>query len=115
MVLAFTRPPNQVLLVFEKQLIARRWRPPPPPPTEERTGFISAASYAAEWGNAYCSDSGAAMVSYVPAPMGGTYLKVQHLRNNEFSICAPRRAERGFPELSFKFPALLSATGMAQH
>jgi len=109
-VLAFTLPPNQVMLTVDKQLTARGWKPPPPPPTES-SGF--SAGYSFMGGNAYCADSAAATVSYSPAPKGGTYLKVQYFRNKERSVCATR-TEFGFRQRLFKFPALLPPSGMIQ-
>ena len=111
-VIAFTLPPNQVLLSADRQLRARGLTPPPPPPEADRGGFVS-NNYPLAWGNIYCADSAIITLSSTSAPRGGTYLKVSHARN-QFSAC--RRQERSyFDGMDFKFPALLPPPGMMSH
>ena len=112
-VLAFTLPPNQVLLGFERLLASRGWTRPPQP-TEDRGGFVaSASSYAPFWGDVYCADSGSAQVSFVPAAGGGTYLKVQHIREKARGGCGPSRIMSAYIE-TLKFPTLVPPVGMSQ-
>ncbi len=112
LVLKATLPPNQVLTSFDKQLTASGWGPPPPPPDVDRGGFTS-DSYSGSFGNLYCSDSAAVILSYSPAPRGGTYIKARYSRDRESSFCAPRRVQSmGLPAL--KFPILLPPRGMMQ-
>jgi hypothetical protein len=110
-VLAFTLPPSQVLKAYDKHMLAAGWKTPPPWPTEG-SGFVSTGP-SFDWGNVYCADSGAVKVEFLPAPNGGTYLKVENIRNTQRSFCAPRdpMMVRG---PSFKFPALRPPTGMTQ-
>ena len=110
-VLKSTLPPNQVLAAFDKQLTGAGWAPPPPPESE-RGGFVS-SPYTGSWGNFYCGDSGTAVVSYSPAPQGGTYLKVRYGREKQSSFCAPQRMA-SFQGPSLTFPALLPPPGMSQ-
>ena len=113
-VLTFTRPPNQVIVALDKQLAARGWRPPPPPSSSQRGGFVS-AGYGYDLGSAYCGDSGTALVSYAPAPKGGTYLKINHSRTTERGICSPRRQLMISQELQqLEFPRLLPPNTMMQ-
>lgn len=113
-VIAFTLPPNQVLLAADRELRARGFTPPPPPPGADRGGFVS-NTYSSSWGNIYCADSATIMLSSMPAPGGGTYLKVSHLRNQQFGACNPRRERSSFADRGFKFPALLPPPGMMPH
>jgi|tagenome__1003787_1003787.scaffolds.fasta_scaffold20987030_8 hypothetical protein len=114
LIVAFTLPPNQIVLSVDRQLRARGWTPPPPPPGEERGGFIS-SGYSAPFGNAYCSDSTSLALASVPAPRGGTYLKITQLRNQQFSFCRRRDRERMLFGSQFKFPALMPPAGMATY
>jgi hypothetical protein len=111
-VLAFTLPATQVLAAYDKQLLARGWAPPPPP-ANERGGFVS-ADFSFPGGNVYCADSGVAMISSVPAPGGGTYLRVQHMRNKDRSVCNPRLYTPGSRMPHLAFPTLRSPVGMSQ-
>ena len=111
-VLAFTLPPNQVLKAYDQHVLAAGWKTPPPRPTGG-SGFVPTGS-AFDRGNGYCADSGAVRVGYSPAPNGGTYLKVENIRNTERSFCASRDPIM-FRGPSFKFPALLPPAGMTQH
>ena len=111
-VLSFTLPANQVLAAFDKQLLAHGWSPPPPPP-DERGGFVS-GGYSSSWGNVYCADSGVAMISSVPAPGGGTFIRVQHMRNAVRSVCNPQRYGASYNMPVLKFPALFPPVGMEQ-
>ena len=110
-VLAFTLPPNQVLKAYERHVLAAGWKTPQPWPTEG-SGFVSTGS-SFDSGNVYCADSVAAQVAFLPAPNGGTYLKVENTRNIERSFCEPRDPIM-FRGPSFKFPALRPPTGMTQ-
>src|SRR5437762_3096790 len=83
----------------------------PPQPTEDRGGFVaSASSYAPFWGDVYCADSGSAQVSFVPAAGGGTYLKVQHIREKARGGCGPSRVMSAYIE-TLKFPTLVPPVG----
>jgi len=113
-VIAFSLPPNQVLLSADRQLRARGLTPPPPPPGADRGGFVS-STFPSAWGNVYCTDSATVMVSSAPAPAGGTYLKISRGRTQQFSACSPRRERSAFGETGFKFPALLPPPGMTAH
>jgi len=113
-VLAFTLPPNQVVLSVDRQLRARGWNPPPPPPDVDRGGFVSSA-YGTPFGNAYCSDSTSLAITSIPAPRGGTYLKITQQRNPQFSFCRPSDRARFLFGTQFKFPALLPPPGMISH
>lgn len=113
-VVAFTLPPNQVLLSADRQLRARGLMPPPPPPDANRGGFVSNADYPSPWGNAYCADSATVMLGATPAPNGGTYLRVSHTRNQQFGPCTRGRQSSMF-EMPLKFPTLLPPPGMASH
>ena len=110
-VLSFTLPPNQVRAAFDKHLLAHGWTPPVLPPNAGG-GFTSGEfSFGA---NVYCADSGMATIATVPAPGGGTYLRIQHTRNTDRSICNPRRfpMNPGMPRLHF--PVLRTPPGMQQ-
>jgi hypothetical protein len=113
-VLAFTLPPNQVVLSVDRQLRARGWNPPPPPPDVDRGGFVS-SGYGTPFGNAYCSDSTGLAITSIPAPRGGTYLKITQLRNQQFSFCKPSEQARRFFGSLLKFPPLLPPPGMISH
>ena len=108
-VIAFTLPPNQVLLSADRELRARGLTSPPPP-GGDRGGFVS-NNYSSPWGNLYCADSAAISLGAAAAPNGGTYLKVSYTRNQQFSACT-RRVRASFAEVEFKFPALLPPPGM---
>ena len=107
-VIAFTLPPNQVLLSADRELRARGLTPPPPP-APDRGGFVS--NNYSPWGNLYCADSAAITLGAAAAPNGGTYLKVSYTRNQQFSACT-RQVRSSFAEVEFKFPALLPPPGM---
>lgn len=113
-VVAFTLPPNQVLLSVDRQLRARGLMPPPPPPEASRGGFVSNADYPSPWGNAYCADSATVLLSAMPAPNGGTYLRFSHNRNQQLGICTRGQRSSLF-EMALKFPALLPPPGMISH
>ena len=112
-VLSFTLPVNQVLASFDRQLLAHGWAPPPPPPNQ-RGGFVS-GNFSFGRGNVYCGDSGVAIISSVPAPGGGTYLRIQHTRNKAQSLCNPRLLTTNFRKPQLEFPPLLPPVGMSQH
>lgn len=113
-VLAFSLPPNQVLLSADRQLRARGLMPPPPPPEANRGGFVSTADYPSPWGNVYCADSATVTLGAVPAPNGGTYLRLSHSRNQQYSACTRGQRSSLF-EAPFKFPMLLPPPGMVSH
>jgi hypothetical protein len=110
-VIAFTLPPNQVSLSVDRQLRARGWAPPPPPPGADRGGFVS-SGYGASFGNAYCADSTGLMLAPMPAPRGGTYLKLTQLRNQQFSFCRPGERAGMLMGSQFRFPSLVPPPGM---
>ena len=113
-VFAFTLPPNQVILSVDRQLRARGLTPPPPPPDANRGGFVSSGyGYGASFGTAYCADSTGITLTSIPAPNGGTYLKVIQLRKQQFNFCVPRERTRMFAASELKFPTLLAPPGMA--
>jgi hypothetical protein len=111
-VLGLTRPPNQVMVSFDRLLATRGWAPPPPPPND-RGGFVS-TNYSGGWANTYCADSGLATVFYIPAPAGGTYVKVEHRADKERTICSRPLVVRAFREPTLKFPRLVAPPGMTQ-
>ena len=111
-VFAFTLPPNQVVLSVDRQLHARGWSPPPPPPGSDRGGFVS-TNYSSSVGYAYCADSTGITLASMPAPNGGTYLKLTQVRNEQFNFCLPRERARIFSGTEFKFPVLLPPPGMS--
>ena len=110
-IFAFTLPPNQVVLSLDRQLLARGWTPPPSPEST-RGGFVSSA-YVSAFGNVYCRDSMPLFVTSLPAPAGGTYLKLAQRRDRDF-VCRPREGER-FSAVEFKYPVLLVPPGMSSH
>jgi hypothetical protein len=110
-ILSFTQPPSEVLQAFDKQLVARGWAPPPL--ANERGGFVP-GNFSSPLGNVYCSDSSVAMMASLPAPGGGTYVRIQHTRNNGRSICTPQRYAQMSNMPSLKFPTLLPPVGMEQ-
>lgn len=114
-IFAFTLPPNQVVLSADRQLRARGLTPPPPPPDANRGGFVSSSfGYGGGGANGYCADSTAVGLASMPAPGGGTYLKVTQLRNPQYNFCAPRDPRRGIMAVAtLKFPALLPPPGMS--
>lgn len=114
-VFAFTLPPNQVILSVDRQLRARGLRPPPPPPEVDRGGFVSSSfGYGGGGASGYCADSTGVAVASVPAPGGGTYLKVTQPRNQEYNLCTPRDMRwRIMAMPALKFPALLPPPGMS--
>lgn len=114
-VLAYTLPPNQVMLAYDRLITSRGWAPPPPPADINRGGFVSSNySYGGSgWGGAYCGDSGFVMVGYSPAPQGGTYLKVQQIRNREQSPCTPHPERYVLRGTLLKFPPLLPMSMMS--
>ncbi|HKN66850.1 MAG TPA: hypothetical protein VJW73_11255 [Gemmatimonadaceae bacterium] len=113
-VLAFTLPPNQVVVSVDRQLRARGWNPPPPPIDADRGGFVS-SGYGIPFSNAYCADSASLAITSMPAPRGGTYLKITQLRNQQFSVCRPSEQARRFFGSLLKFPSLLPPPGMISH
>ena len=110
-VFAFTLPPNQVLLSVDRQLHARGLTDPPPAPEAARGGFVS--SYGPSFGSAYCTDSVGITLASLPAPKGGTYVKLTQLKNQEFNFCTRRERTRMFPGSELTFPRLLPPPGMA--
>lgn len=109
-VLSFRQPESQVLTAYDKQLLGHGWASPPRAPNE-RGGFVSADFFLL--GTVYCADSAVAMVTSVPAPGGGTYLRVQHMRNNYRMICDPRAYAQNLAVAQLDFPTLLQPVGMA--
>lgn len=110
-VYAFTLPPNQVLLSVDRQLHARGLTPPPPPPDVNGGGFVS-SGFGYGGGNAYCAQSTGITFMSMPAPRGGTYVKLIQLRNQQFNFCVPREPTRMFDRTQLKFPNLLPPPGM---
>ena len=110
LVFAFTLPPNQVILSVDRQLRARGLKPPPPPPDANRGGFVS-SGFGYGGGSAYCADSTSIRLMSMPAPGGGTYLKLIQLRSQQFDFCVPRPRMFAGPE--FKFPNLVPPPGMS--
>ena len=110
-VFSFTLPPNQVVLSVDRQLRARGWTLPPPPPDANRGGFVS-SYYGSGSGYAYCADSTGITLASMPAPRGGTYLKLTQVWNEQFNFCVPRDRARIFGGPEFKFPSLLPPPGM---
>jgi hypothetical protein len=109
-VLSFTLPANQVRAALDKQLVARGWAAPSP---NERGGFVP-GDYSSLWGLVYCADSSVAMISYLPAPAGGTYVRIQHIRNNARTACNPQRYAPMDRMRSLKFPTLRPPIGVEQ-
>ena len=113
-VFAFTLPPNQVLVSVDRQLRARGLSAPPPPPDANRGGFVS-SDYGSPFGTTYCTDSTGVTLASMPAPKGGTYLKLTQLRNQQFNFCVPRERSRFFSGTDLKFPPLRPPPGMTAH
>lgn len=114
-VFAFTLPPNQVVLSVDRQFRARGFTPPPPPPDANRGGFVTSGfGYGGGGANGYCSDSTSVAIASMPAPGGGTYLKVTQFRNPQYNFCAPRDERWRIVALpTLKFPTLLPPPGMS--
>ena len=114
-VFAFTLPPNQVVLSADRQLRARGLTPPPPPPDANRGGFVSSGfGYGGGGASGYCADSTGVALASLPAPGGGTYLKITQLRNQQYNFCVPRDERwRMMAMPTLKFPTLLPPPGMS--
>jgi len=54
------------------------------------------------------------MISSVPAPGGGTYLRVQHMRHNDRTVCNPQRYTLNPRMPHLEFPMLRSPVGMTE-
>jgi len=113
-VISFALPPNQVLLSVDRQLRARGFTPPPPPPDANHGGFVS-SGYDTPFGTVYCADSTGVTLMSLPAPRGGTYLKVTQLRNQQYNFCVPRQRTRMLGGVELTFPTLLPPPGMTSH
>src|SRR5437763_5982309 len=120
-VLSFTRPPNQAVLAFDNEIATHGWKPPRPPenPYSPQGGFVSSEYFSGFTGGGeaatlFCSDSGVATISYSPAPGGGTYLKVQHSRDIERSMCGRHVDFMITRQRLLKFPTLHAPVGMTQ-
>lgn len=114
-VIAFTLPPNQILLSVDRQLRARGWTSPPPPPDANRGGFVSSNGFGSPFGTTYCADSSGIALTSMPAPSGGSYIKITQLRNQQFNFCIPRQRDRIFPGMELTFPTLQPPPGMISH
>ena len=114
-VYSFTLPPNQVILAADRQLRARGLTPPPPPPDATRGGFISSGfGYTGGGASGYCADSTGVALAALPAPGGGTYLKITQPRNQQHNFCHPRDERwRIMAMPTLKFPTLLPPPGMS--